>query len=257
MFDIVFPAYNAQRYWNIHYTYVLNIFKALHCNITFEPNLYFIVSINGQKVLFDYADTSDVPDCPIKIFKFHTHIYTEKVIPFSPVSFYDWEQYKTLENQIQYKGESDIISCRQRAYANASVRRAKVQEMLKHEFRGILRINDISQEDYWKEIENILLAVFVPGFCNNMLDRAALQYMGLGCPIITTDIPEYLPYYEKPIAGKHYIKCNNDYSDLISIIKSYQTFNRHKLQEIGENAKELFQRTCTPVKIGQWIAQNL
>jgi len=130
-------------------------------------------------------------------------------------------------------------------------------ELLKHEFRGILRINDISQEDYWKEIENILLAVFVPGFCNNMLDRAALQYMGLGCPIITTDIPEYLPYYEKPIAGKHYIKCNNDYSDLISIIKSYQTFNRHKLQEIGENAKELFQRTCTPVKIGQWIAQNL
>ena len=257
MFDIIFPAYNAQHYWNTHYTYVLNIFKALHCQIKFELNPYFVVSINGQKVLFDYADTSDIPDCPIKIFKFHSHIYTEKVIPFSPISFYDWEQYKTLETQIQYKGESDIISYKQRAYATASIRRQKVQDILKNNFRDCLLMNHTSQVHYWQEINDIFLAVFVPGFCNNMLDRAALQYMGLGCPIITTEIPEYLPYYEKLIAGKHYIKCSNDYSDLVSIIKSYQTLNKHKLQEIGENAKELFQRTCTPVKIGQWIAQNL
>jgi hypothetical protein len=261
MFSVIFPQHNGQRYYAIHYLYVLNILKYLNCNITFREGLdidttAFKCSIDGKNFVFDFGDSSEVRDLgDFPVFKFHTKLTDMKVIPFPPVSFYDWQQYNWLSKQIYYIPTiSSEISCRQRPYAGALERRIKVQKLLRDNFKDDVLTDIIDQVKYWREINEIESSVFVPGQNNNMLDRGHLQYLAFGCYTISPYLPEILPYNRLIVPGVHYCQCKDDYSDLIDIIMQKKlNSNQTEYKEIGENAKKLFQETCTPEAIGKWI----
>jgi hypothetical protein len=264
VFDIIFPQKLTQRYWNIHYLYVLSIFQYLGCTISFKEgldfdNTSFRCFINGKEFLFDFADSSEIKKCDLKTFKFHCHQETDQIKCFPPVSFYNWWEYIDLEKEIIYNPNSSLhISCRQRPYGGAIERRKFVQNLLVKDFPNRVWVNIIPQEDYWKEISRINVAVFVPGFCNNMLDRGHLQYMAFGCYTLSPNIPEILPFNKKVLPGIHYSKCSNNYMDLTSLIwGKYLNSNQNRYFEIGLNAKKLFKETCTPKAIGEWIGVNL
>jgi len=274
MFNIMFPGKINQRYYEIHYRYVLNIFKYLGCDITEYEADDFIVKINDKSFLFDFWDTSEVRESDLPTFKFHCEEETDKVFAFPPVSFYDWDEYYKLEKEIKYSSTTNLLySCRQRPYAGALERRTKVQKMLLDQFgekhiemnfcempvdAGILT-KQIAQIDYWKEVHNIGLAVFVPGHHNNMLDRGHIQYMALGCCTVSPRLPERLPFNRTIDPELHYIQCPDDYSGLIELLNKHRYSGGYyePWNSIGNNAKQLFKETCTPEAIGKWIKTKL
>ena len=258
MFKIIFPVFNNQRYWEIHYTYLLNIFKFLKCDITFRANLdidstSFFVIINNEKFIIDFADSSEYRKLGNgePIFKFHTKKEDlDKVIPFPPVSFYDWAEFYKLENEIKYNA-SGYVTSRQRPYCGALERRLKVQYLLKRCYLDV-QTNLLEQVDYWKEISNIGVSVFVPGQNNNIYDRGHAQYLAFGCATISPNLPEVLPFNRDIVGNYHYIKCLDDYTDFPKLIDDVLVKPEY-LKQVGENAKMLFRETSTPEKIGQWI----
>jgi hypothetical protein len=269
MFDVIFPERKDQRYYNIHYLYILNIFQCLGCKISYQENLdlsktSFKCIVDSKTFGFDFSDSSDLSNLgSLPTFKFHLKKEDlGKAIPFPPVSFYNWSNYYKLEKEINYNPLNSFnISCRQRPYAGALARRKYVQALLNKlygEDRDRVLINIIDQEEYWREINRIELAIFVPGFCNNILDRGHLQYLGFGCCTISPNLPEVLPFNKVLIPGEHYIECKEDYTNLIDIIMTKRiNSNQSKYKEIGENAKKLFQETSIPEKIGEWIGAHL
>lgn len=253
--DVKFPLNIGQKYYPIHFAYVLNIFKYLKWNISFKDysdrGNAFIIEINGKEFLMDFGDSSTtIAETTLSIFKFHSlQKDLNRVIPFAPVSFYDWARYYELEKQIEYNA-SGFISNRQRPYAGALQRRTAIQGLLYNKFKHEVAFDLRGQEDYWKEINNVKVAVFVPGQNNNIYDRGHIQYMAFGCATISPNLPEVLPFNNTIIPDIHYIRCNDDYSDLIEIIENLDI---EKLKFIGNNAKQLFKQSCTPEVLGKWI----
>ena len=258
MFKIIFPVFNNQRYWEIHYKYLLSIFTYLNCDITFRANLdidstSFFVIINNEKFIIDFADSSEYRKLGNgePIFKFHTKKEDlDKVIPFPPVSFYDWAEFYKLENEIKYNA-SGYVTSRQRPYCGALERRLKVQYLLKRCYLDV-QTNLLEQVDYWKEISNIGVSVFVPGQNNNIYDRGHAQYLAFGCATISPFLPEVLPFNTPITANVHYIRCMPNYDDLVKLIQDVEK-QRDYLLTVGKYAKELFTRTSTPEKLGEWI----
>ena len=253
MLEIVFPERDKQKYYDIHFKYILNIFKYLNYKITFEKRPWFTVTINGKDFLFDYADTSNPAETTLPMFKLHCIEEKEGVIPFSPVSFYDWELYYKLEKEIKYK-HTGHISYRQRDYGTAIARRKEVRDILKA-LPGI-KTELCGQGQYWSEIKDCLVSIFVPGAFNNMLDRGHWQYMAFGSVTISPRLPEMLPFGNKLTPYIHYVKCEDDYSDLLDKIDFCRS-NPMNCINISKNAKELFQEVGTPEALGKWIESRI
>jgi hypothetical protein len=257
MLKIKFPLQTNQRYYSIHFKYLLNLLKFGGCDISYytRKDDALILNIEGKEFNFDYWDdalkenTSNLPG-----FKFHCIQENVTTFAFSPVSFYDWGNYSFLRSQINY-GAKGNISYRQRPYANAQKRRMVVRQLLQQNF-GDLLLTPIPQEDYWREINNCLVTICVPGFCNNMLDRGQFQYMALGACTISPKLPEVLPFGYRIIAGSHYLKCADDYSDLVDIVQWCKE-NSAACIAIGLRAKALFLATSTPSKLINWIITKL
>jgi hypothetical protein len=254
VFNVIFPELTDQRYYDIHYKYVLNILTELGCNIKYEKRDGFVVTIAKKDILFDYSDSTLPVTCQLPIFKFHCIKETPRLFSFPPVSFYQWNDYAKFSEWIKYKAEGNI-SFRQRPYGNAKERRSQIRAMLVSKYKNVL-INEIGQFEYWFEINNTFLAVFVPGFSNNMLDRGQFQYMAFGCCTISPRLPEILPFGNYLIPNEHYIMCRDDYSDLIDLIEFYSCCKETCL-EIGQKAKKLFMNTSTPNQVAKWIESKL
>lgn len=264
---VVFPVNIGQRYYRFHYQYLLDMFKAAGCDISFGNGQdYNTVScwclIDSKKVSFDFGDNPVVLNCPDHgrvTFKFHCSSkikWPEHVKPFAPISFYDWKQYHQLQTEITYIADGNIISSRQTPYGDAVERRNYVHGLLKKSHGDNTKTNTIQQVDYWKEIGNILVSVCVGGFCNNMLDRGQLQYMAFGACTISPEIPEHLPYMKSFLPNEHYIKCKDDYSDLLEKIEWCKN-NRKECVSIGKASKELFKETSTPERVTNWILAKI
>ena len=266
MIKVKFPIKTNQRYYDIHYKYILNIFKYCNWDIEYHTlgdlELAFVIKINKKLILIEYADMGNFIEKQIfanipynAVFKFHTkHKYNgSNIYPFSPVSFYDWNQYNDLEKEIKYTCNSNIILNCQRPYAGALERRLKIQDMLKNNCSNIdFSITD--QITYWNKINDCLVHVFVGGNNNNILDRGHIQYLSFGCCTISPELPEMLPYNIKLIDMVDYIKCKDDYSDLIEKIEWCRN-NRNICIEIGKHAKKKFKKYLIPEKLLQWIME--
>lgn len=262
MINVLFPANVSQHYYHIHYQYVLELFKDLGWNIQFDRGFdvdatAFKCVIDKKTFVFDFSDSPKVRQFGFPTFKFHCEKESKGIIPFPPVSFYDWKKYRFLSRNVGYSAyNKQTISCRQRPYGNAIERRTKAQKILKQSLGSNFVTDIVSQEQYFDEVSSILFALFIPGQHENMLDRAQLQYMGLGCCTISPFIPELLPFGKKLVSNIHYIQCSNDYSDSVDLIRSYQAVPNF-CNELGQNAKKLFEETCTPEAIGKWIGEHL
>lgn len=257
---VIFPEKTNQRYYDIHYKYILNVLLQYGCdvkleNLAPEMNNCFSCIIDKKPVFFDYSDGGlwDHSN-KIKVFKFH---YTEKdnnlknVYPFSPVSFYDWQDYENNAFFINYKASGKVFY-NQRFYGNAEKRRKYVYEKLKDYYAENLDTKQRSQKTYFEKINEMGVSVHVGGYTECILDRGQFQMMSFGVCTVSADIPEILPYFKKIIPGVHYIKCKTDYSDITEKI-DYVLNNKEKAIEIGKNAKNLFEETSNYKRLYDWI----
>lgn len=255
-------------YYSRYVKYVRNILLRNCVDIQYEGvniDARYLMIVDGHKVAIDYSDhptlKSSLLDCEA-YFKFHCrdeHVRLKNVYPFAPTSFYNWEQYDELRKQITYKCNSDIVLNVQKSYGHAEERRNHVRDMLyaKYKLSGnYIYSPHYPQEDYWRLINNCLVHVFVPGCYNDMLDRGHIQYLAFGCCTISPLIVDLLPYSTKLVPGMHYIECNPDYSDLIEKIEWCKEY-RDSCIEIGNNAQKLFDQSCSPERLWEWILSKI
>ena len=251
--DVEFPLNVGQRYWNIHFLYVLNIFKHLDWNITYVDRGFIgnamVIGLNGKDFLFDYADTADVAETTLPIFKFHAEAGS-LVYPFPPVSFYDWNKFEALKKSVKYNSDNLHFSYRTLPYGNAKDRRSKVLTQLKNDMSENLLSGMIQQDQFFDEVNKIKAYIHVPGHHNNMVDRSTIQMFALGCPVITTHIPDLLPYGN--VWDGAYITCMDDYIDLVSRAK---TATKERLISVSEFSKFQFDKFCTPKAIGKYLEE--
>lgn len=243
-----------------HYSFaknLLNEFKDFEISYTkFTSDIWPSFKINGKIIMFDYQDFKSLNSNYKNVDICLKTQYTDKVknydnvYPWSQISFNDWDNYYNhLSKEIKYTAKTDIILNNQKSYGNAVDRRNTVKSILKKEYGSNVTIkHSLPQTDFFNLINKCLVYVHVPGYSNNMIDRAHVQMFGLGACVITTEIPNTFPNNKKPKPGIHYIKCKNDYSDLIELIEWCKS-NREECVKIGNNAKQLFNESLTPKAI--------
>lgn len=258
---VLFPADTGQRYYNIHFRSVLNVLQYCGADITLDvistnADLLFFCRIDDRWIGFDFSDAGlwRAPSS-IPIFKFH-HRRDERfanVYPFSPVSFYDWEQFDLLRRQVVYDPAGRAtIAMRQRPHGNAERRRSDVMARLSAAYGQRFAGSQLSQTEFWHDVGQVRLSVCVPGQNNNMLDRGQLQYMAFGAATVSPELPEVLPFWE--VLDGCYVSCSDSYDDLCSVIDGA---GDETLREVGRKAAALFARTSTPERLVEWIDRCL
>jgi len=254
----------------LYYSTFVGFLKGIlnHLSIPFQlsgeaSNCYFVAKLDKKEMVFNFSDFYETPDVDKfeHYFKFHyskqEHEKYKNVYSFSPVSFYDWKEYSKLKSEITYTGENNLILSIQRSYGDAKQRRSYVKSILKEYYGSSCIIGPtIDQKKYWELINRCLVHVFVPGARNDILDRAHLQYLAFGCCTISPKINDVLSYNRELVPGIHYIECLSDYSDLIKRTEWCKS-NRNTCVEIGRNAKKLFEETCTPNKLWDWVLEKI
>jgi hypothetical protein len=259
-----FPLKTNQRYYEVHYKYVLNVLTK-GFDVKFEKgldidDLRFKCIIDEKEVVFDFADSSsdirlDLAEKSKAYFKFHLkkEDYKNNVYPFPSVSFYDWVEFQRLSGSINYTCNSEVVLNNQRAWGGATLRRTMVKNILSP-LKADFSMTD--QKTFWNKFNNCLTYVHVPGQNNNMCDRATLQAFGLGAAIITTEFNECLPFGLEFIPNIDYVCVKNDWSDLIQKI-DWVKGNKDKAIQMGLNAKNKFMQSCIPEKINEWVRLKL
>ena len=248
-------------YYKAYVGYLLNVLVANDIHPTFEGHAthnVFEIKIDSKSAIVDFSDFQKIDKCyDLPYFKFHwcksEHGELKNVSSFTPISFYDWQEFYALRNHIEYKCNSDLIVSMQRPRGAAVKRRIFVQSLLKRKYGKNLRsefVND--QHEFWKTINDCLVHVCVPGARDDILDRGQLQAMAFGCCTISPIITDYLAWSQELVPNVNYVSCNYDYSDLVEKIEWCKS-NRDKCIEIGRNAQKLFQETSVPSKLLEWI----
>lgn len=259
----------AHRYYNTHFRFIVSILDHVGCRIEyFKPNLkhdcsrsLFYCWFDGLRVLFDISDyhappTSQETRSVEAVFKFHPNpddpaASGSLVFPFSPISFYDWVEYRRLRNTIKYRSCGTILS-NQRPHTQNRERRTFVQELLANRYASEFDNSCTSQLQFWQKINEALVSVCVPGARLDILDRGQLQYMALGACTLSPPISVALPFGERLIAGKHYLQCRPDWADLIERIEWVRD-NSAQCIDIGFRAKELFETRLSPQPLFMWL----
>ncbi|MHA2023965.1 MAG: hypothetical protein ACTSWQ_09925 [Candidatus Thorarchaeota archaeon] len=271
--NILFPSNtdNKIRYYDVHYRYLLNVFRAAGVKVEFFDGPQtgensFVIRVKGIPVLIDFGDHTTVSkwlnEYPI-CFKYHysrsQHLGKYKsMFPIGCVSFHDWSVYGLRKQNIQYTCNSDVVLNNQRPGGNATERRMLVQKTLREQY-GPDKIDTRfykRQETFWDLINNCLVSVCVPGARNNILDRGQVQYMALGCCTISPVLDIVLPGKESFEPGVHYIGCESDYSDLTEKIE-WCKGHRPKCVGMGKHAAKVFSRTLTPGRIRKWMEEKI
>ncbi len=249
----------------LHYTFAKNLLSYMPnvklSLVDINSDLWPSFLLNEKSIMFDYQDFKTLHSNFKNVNLCFKTQYTDdlsnikNVFPWSQISFFDWDYFYKFRKTIKYNASRNIILNNQRPYGNATERRIYVQGVLKDKYSEDVLINyDLPQDTFLSNINQCLTYVHVPGYSNNMIDRAHVQMFAMGCCVITTEIPNIFPNNLKPIPNIHYIKCKDDYSDLIELIEWCKD-NRKKCIEIGDNAKELFDLTLLPSSIEKQIKQ--
>jgi len=262
---VVFPKQVIKPlYYKIHVQYIINLFQAMGSQVSFTDRntsvdgSKFLVLVNGREVLFDFCDFAcETTHWTGPYFKFHydeTRSYSANIRPFPPVSFYDWNAYNKLSSEIEYTG-CGVVAYRQRPYGGAAERRALLGSILHDHCKDMLDTNILPQEEYWRSIQGDFVQLFAPGAREGILDRAQLQCMAFGECTISPKITDTMAS-ERIIPGMHYIMCRDDFSDVPTILNDLER-NISMCQIVGNNAKLLFERTCAPYSVKQYLRKEL
>lgn len=268
------PTRTVRKYeYEHHYEFIRKYAALAGINVTLcdpTPTVYcgdpvhFSMEVDGQQVLVDYSDHEALacPTTKLPTLKFHynssLHQAFSNVFPVGPMlDIADLDNYRAFFKLCKadlYQGQGEAILNCQRPYGNAKERRRNVQRILTQHFPRTADVRYLRNQQlhFWNKHRDCLVAVCVPGARNNMLDRGHYEQMGLGVCVISPNIPTVLPNAKQLQAGVHYIRCKDDYSDLVDLVKWCQQ-NRSKCREIGTKAKALFFENCTPEHYWSWV----
>jgi len=280
MAKMQFPADSESHKYNlIHFRFFLQYAKIAGVEVELAPtskNVYipqdqlvFSCMINDQQVIVDYADHSSrswkkyYPDVPY--FKFQTQIKdVGDHIPLGPpmvgvkrigTKGATMREYNHVKYHYDYRPGTQIL-CKQLPNGAALERRNQVHTLLRKAFPASDISADCDQMDFWKMHETCLAAVCVPGATNNMVDRGHIELMGLGVCTVSPRLDTVFPHHQQLVPGKHYIKCQDDYSDLLEILTELQKFPE-RCKEVGNNARQFYDEYYSPQKYWNWILENL
>ena len=276
---MVFPAeYESHKYSLIHFKFFLQYAMLAKIDIKYArsneqvfiadgDNLYFGCVIDNTPCIFDYSDHAHknwLGDHPGPYFKFQSNPDADsRIIPIGPpivgvknklTKGQTMREYMTLRETFKYDAGKRVL-CKQLPNGAATERRRRVHTMLSSNFKHHDINADADQYDFWKAHQHSI-AVCVPGATNNMIDRGQMELFGLGVCTISPVLNTVLPYNQLATPGVHYIKCADDYSDLIDIINQLYN-NLNFANQIGHNARELFESYFSPVSYWKWILSNL
>lgn len=262
---IYFPDNTGQRYYAVHYKFFFNLLKFLNLNIElYNPaprtGNSFIFRVDKKRILINYGDIhsvlNDWQNFDIQ-FCFHyskrKHGNLSKVFPLTPISFYKWARYTSLQKEIEYTCNTDRILSNQKPGAAAIERRTRVQKTLRNRYGSEFDNKITDQEIFWKKINDCFISVCVPGARNDILDRGQFQYMAFGACTLSPKLNIIMPYMKELESGIHYVECASDYSNLIEKIEWCKQ-HRTECIEIGQNAKRLFLEICIPSAIWRWMS---
>jgi len=270
--NVIVPNHKAMRYYNHHVTYILNLLRQGGATVTETADTpkcindtKFDVTIDGKNVLFDFADHADrhldraITQQYDTVFKMHYHPDLHSMFtnfrPLSPISWYDWDLYFKLNKEVQYKAHGPILN-KQRPYGDATIRRTNVQRILRAQYGRFVDTTQSPHETFLRMGGQCIVSVCVPGATNNMLDIGQGQYMSLGVCTISPVLRSYGTWNILPKPNEHYLVCQDDYSDLISVIEQVRADPQQAI-DIGINAKIQFLDYCTPERQVQWIRQSI
>jgi hypothetical protein len=275
-----FPLeYKTHKYALIHFEFFVQYAKIAGINVELvqsndqvfiaENQLIFSCMVNDKQIIVDYADHSSkiwkdlYPNLPY--FKFQTTQDNSKgVVPLGPPMIgvkrkgtkgATFREYNRVRYHYDYQPGSGIL-CKQLPNGAAVERRNHVHALLDQNFDQVDTAADQDQIGFWKQHENCLTAVCVPGATNNMVDRGHLELFGLGVCTISPELYTVFPQNQTLVAGEHYIKCQDDYSDLVDVIHSLQQTPSFA-KAIGNHARKFYESYYAPEKYWQWIMENI
>lgn len=256
------PGNKNHRYYFSHLKFYLDSFTHAGHEVRYDSRVpsphqtKFEVIIERRRVLIDISDHPDVIDItPYAVaFKIHWNNHPG-MIPLCPVSFYDWQQYYSLQPKISYQCKGKILN-NQRPYGNALKRRTLIRQILVKRYKSLVDYEQTKPLEFFAKINNCVVSVCVPGATNDILDRGQLQYMGLGACTLAPPLIGFMPFGLKLEPNTHYVCCSPTYGDIIEKV-DWCMEHPEECKQIGQNAKDLFQKACTPERISSWVLQNV
>lgn len=276
-----FPKESEQHKYNlIHFRFFIQYAK--HAGITVElvessdkvfiakDHLVFSCLVNDKQIIIDYADHSTrswkylYPNIPY--FKFQTTLpLSDNIVPLGPPMVgvkrvgskgATLREYNELKEEYNYTPGSMIL-CKQLPNGAAIERRNYVHNLLTETFAERADTDaQANQIDFWRAHETCLASVCVPGATNNMVDRGHIELLGLGVCTISPELFTVFPDNQILIPDHHYIKCADDYSDLIDIIKHLEN-NLDLCKRIGDNGRQFYDQVYSPKEYWSWIIGNI
>ena len=278
---LLFPKeYVEHKYSLIHFSFFIQYAKISGLNVELvestdtvflsDDKLIFSCMIDNKQVIFDYADhhyrnwKSLFDDIPY--FKFQTTADTsDGVFSLGPPIVGSkikgskgatMREYMQMRKTFDYSPTKKILS-KQLPNGAATERRQYVHQMLQDAFGGRVDTDvDCDQWDFWKMHEGALASVCVPGATNNMADRGQTELIGLGVCTISPEIKTIFPYNKKLKPNYHYIKCKDDYSDLVDILNQLSKTPEKAIQ-IANRARKFYELYYTPESYWKWIIRCL
>ena len=276
---LLFPnTYRNHKYSLIHFNFFIQyaIVAGIHVECVDPTDQIFISNdhlvfscvLNGRQIIFDYADhwsRNWVEYYPgLKYFKFQTTTESHpSAIPLGPpmvgvkkfgTKGSTLREYLDLRWTFNYQPGSAIL-CKQSPNGAATERRNIVHNLLVKSFNEVDVDANCNQLDFWKSHENCLVSVCVPGATNNMVDRGQIELFGLGVCTISPELKTRFPGDCTPVPGRDYIKCADDYGDLVNIIRDL-TNSSDTCKQIGEQARSFYDAVFTPKSYWNWILSN-
>ena len=276
---MVFPSeYESHKYSLIHFKFFLQYAMLAKIDVKYSRtneqvfiaennDPYFGCVINNTPCIFDYSDHAHrnwLGVHPGPYFKFQTNPGAHpRIIPIGPpivgvknklTKGQTMREYMALRETFEYSADKRVL-CKQLPNGAATERRELVHDIIASNFNQYDIDAKSDQFAFWREHQHAI-AVCVPGATNNMIDRGQMELFGLGVCTISPELRTVLPYGQLAKPGIHYVQCADDYSDLVDIINHLYD-NLDYANQIGKNARKLFELYFSPTSYWKWILSNL
>lgn len=269
--DSVARGYDRQAWRYVHNTAL----ELADCVVAMDERLKKIcwcaweIEVDGRLAAVDISDYHTLPSQSQNYPLWLRFCYTPMWEPFRNVgsfpitSFLDWGQYERMTSEGSPRSSPDDrskIIFGQREYegeilVDKTRRRRRVRDLLKQSFGDRLDDQWTNLEAYWMRASRGGAVVCVPGTNNHNLDRGQWQLMGLGVCTISPDIFS-APLGVRPEPGVHYVRCRDDYADLVEQVEWCLT-HRAACDEIGTQAAEFFRNRGTPGAIWSYVKRRV
>lgn len=278
------------KYYDTYCSSIKVNFELVNAEIVLDPALEYIApgifyfKINEKLALADFSDyydeynwgwdrngykmlskAYDYNNIQVPIFKRTMSVgkeYPAHVFPMGPYFVDNNSTAKDLSYLLSignvynpFKGDGIFHS--NRIYASGVLNRKKAFDLIDEtkllpEVRFIRQ--RVSQYQFWEDHRHCISTLNISGSAWHSQDKNPIEAMFMGVCGIANNFDIYLPWNEALDCTQHYVVLKKDFSDINEKI-NYVYENRAECKDIGNNAYELMQRTCTPEKRVSWMEE--